>query len=281
MPELHDPRSAYELATAYDAVLLDAYGVLNDSQDALPGAAAMLERFRAEDVAHYVVTNDASRLPRTIAERFARLGLGAVDPDRIITSGSLLDRYFADQGLAGARCVVLGPDDSARYVQQAGGEVVGVADGGPVDVVAVCDDGGYPFLETLEATLSLLFRHFDRDEAVRLVLPNPDLIYPKPRGAFGFTSGAAALLLEAGLARRYPTRKPRFDRLGKPFTPMFEEAVRRAGSSKLLMVGDQLETDIAGARAAGLDAALLRTGVTHWDERDGSIAPTYVIDRLV
>jgi ribonucleotide monophosphatase NagD (HAD superfamily) len=51
-------------------------------------------------------------------------------------------------------------------------------------------------------------------------------------------------------------------RLGKPNTPIFEEAVRRAGTSNVVMIGDQLETDIKGARAAGLDAVWIETGVT-------------------
>jgi ribonucleotide monophosphatase NagD (HAD superfamily) len=40
------------------------------------------------------------------------------------------------------------------------------------------------------------------------------------------------------------------------------------------MVGDQLETDIAGARAAGISAALL-AGVSRWS--GGALAPTYLL----
>lgn len=273
--------SAAALVGDYDAVLIDAYGVLNDSAHALPGAAELLAQLRERDIDHYVVTNDASRLPATIAARLAGLGLGALQPEQIITSGSLLAPYFEQHGLAGARCVVLGPADSEAYVRAAGGEVVAVSDDVVCDAVVVCDEAGYPFLATVEDVLSALFRMLDRGDEVALVMPNPDLIYPKPGGAFGFTSGGAALLIEAGLDRRYPKRKLRFDRLGKPFPHIFEQAKRRAGSDRLLMIGDQLETDIAGARAAGVDAALLRTGVTNWDEADASIAPTYVIDRLI
>ena len=58
------------------------------------------------------------------------------------------------------------------------------------------------------------------------------------------------------LARRYPA-PPRFVALGKPQPAIFEEARRRVGGGRLLMVGDSLETDVAGARAVGLDAALV------------------------
>jgi ribonucleotide monophosphatase NagD (HAD superfamily) len=48
------------------------------------------------------------------------------------------------------------------------------------------------------------------------------------------------------------------------------------------MIGDQLETDVAGARAAGIDAALLVTGVTRWQDEStsSSAAPTYLLDSL-
>ena len=109
-----------------------------------------------------------------------------------------------------------------------------------------------------------------------MILPNPDLIYPAGAGAYGFTSGAVALLLEAALARRYPERAPRFTRLGKPHAPLFDEARRRLGGDRLLMIGDQLETDIAGALAAGIDAALVVTGVTRW--RRALVVPTYLLE---
>jgi len=48
-----------------------------------------------------------------------------------------------------------------------------------------------------------------------------------------------------------------------------------ADPARLVMVGDQLETDIAGARAAGIDAALL-AGVSRHDPRT-ALAPTYVL----
>ena len=75
-------------------------------------------------------------------------------------------------------------------------------------------------------------------------------------------AGAMALLIEAALGRRYPGHGLMFDRLGKPGPQLFAEARRRVGG-RVVMIGDQLETDIAGACAAGIDAALL-AGVSRW-----------------
>lgn len=275
------PTSAAELVDRYDTILLDAYGVLVDSTGALPGAPGFVCALRDRDHHYLIVTNDASRLPETVSERMSGWGI-PVEPDRVLTSGGLLAAHFAANDLHGARCLVLGTDDSRTYVTRAGGVVTPPDSDVDYDAVVVCDDAGYPFLETLDIALTVLYRAFGRGDDVALVLPNPDLVYPKSSGAFGFTSGAAALVLEAALDRRFPARKLRFERLGKPHPPIFEEARRRAGHRRLLMIGDQLETDIAGARAAGIDAALLTGGVTSWADAEvaDELAPTWLLDRL-
>jgi ribonucleotide monophosphatase NagD (HAD superfamily) len=277
-PSAPEPRGLAALLDDYDGILLDAYGVLVDSGGALPGAAALLDELARRATPAFVVTNDASRLPATIARRFADFGL-TIAADHVITAGSLLAGYVAAHGLAGARAVVLGTADSRRYAEQAGCEVVALDRDGELDLLMIGDEVGYDFLPALDAALTLVSRQLERGAAVRLVLPNPDVIYPVAGGGFGFTAGGAALLLEAGLSRRLG-RAIAFDRLGKPHRPIFDEAVRRAGSHKLLMIGDQLETDIAGARQAGLDAALLETGVSRWQPGHSGPTPTWLLADL-
>lgn len=269
-----------DLLDRYDGLLLDAYGVLNDAGGALPGAAELVAELARREKPFLVVTNDASRLPGSIAARLDAFGL-PVPESAILTSGQLLTGHFAGRGLRGARCIVLGTEDSCAYVRDAGGVVVPTAAEAELDCVVVGDDDGFPFLEGMNATLSAVCRAIDGGGDVHLCLPNPDLIFPTPTG-FGFTSGAVALLLEAALARRYPDRRPEFVRLGKPYRPLYDEAIRRLGTRRLLMIGDQIETDIAGARASGLDSALVTTGVSRgWvPAADDALGPTYVIDRL-
>jgi HAD superfamily hydrolase (TIGR01459 family) len=243
----------------YEVILFDAYGVLVHAAGALPGAAELLTRLNDEGRSWFIVTNDASKLPATAAARFQRFGLPA-EASRIITSGLLLGPHFTQAGLVGRRCAVLGPADSARYVEDAGGVVVPPQEA--FDVLVIGDESGPPFIDWVDAALSSLFRAIDAGRAIHLVVPNPDLIYPGGSG-FGFAAGTVATMFEGALALRYPARADlRFVRLGKPNAPIFEEAKRRAGSSRLVMVGDTLETDIKGARAAGLDAVWIETGVT-------------------
>jgi HAD superfamily hydrolase (TIGR01450 family) len=268
------PARLLDLIDRYDGVLLDAYGVLNDARGVLPGARELITALRARAYPFAVVTNDASRLPETCARRFAAMGLD-IAADQVVTSGSLLAPWLRDNELGAARVMVVGTDDSRAYVAHAGATVTALDEHAAIDVLAVCDDAGYDFLPGIEAALTAAVRALDAGRPLALVLPNPDLMYPKGGGALGFTAGAIALLIEAGLARRHPGA-PRFVHLGKPERHLFDAAAARLGTRRLLMVGDQLETDIAGARAAGLDAALLLGGVTR-DPGDGA---TYVLDAL-
>ena len=131
------------------------------------------------------------------------------------------------------------------------------------DVLVIGDEAGFPFLETVDSALSSLFRRLDNGDHVRLVLPNPDLIFPKTDTGFGIASGSIALMFEAALQLRYPGRSDlSFDRLGKPYKAIFEEAFRRSGTKDMVMIGDQLETDIRGANAFGIESVLVSTGIT-------------------
>ena len=266
-----------ELVERYTALLFDAYGVLSYSVGALPGAVELIDRLNRMGKPYYVLTNDSSALPESRAARYRKVGLN-VDAERIITSGSLLKGYFAERGLSGARCAVLGTEDSAEYVRLAGGEVVASADG--FDVLVVGDQAGFPFVNGVDAALSALFGMFDAGDAPRLLLPNPDLVYPNDDG-FGIASGSVALIIEAALRQRYPERGIEFERLGKPNGAIFEAALELTGTRDMVMLGDTLETDIRGANAFGIDSALVAGGVTPADGLDvAADAPTYLVRGL-
>jgi len=267
------------LLDEYEGILLDAYGVLVDGRGALPAAGPLIRELDRRGKPFAIVTNDASRSKATYVQRFASYGI-EIDGERFVTSGSLLPVYFRERGLANARTLVLGTPDSFDFVREGGGVPVDVRAGAEIDAVAICDDSGTPFLDGIEIALSAIVRAIDAGRRPTLVVPNPDLVYPKGGGELGFTAGAMALLVEAALARRFPHANLVFDRLGKPEPHLFVEGARRLGiaPARLVMIGDQLETDIAGARAAGLATALL-AGVSRWDERS-ALAPTYLLGTI-
>jgi len=269
-----------ELLERHAVLLFDAYGVLIHSSGALPGAEHLIGRLNRTGKPYYILTNDASKLETTAARMLEGYGL-PVPAERIIASGALLAGYFAAQGLVGAPCLVLGPPDSRSFVERAGGRVVTAAE--PFEALVIGDQSGFPLLERMDAALSALFRALDRGREIRLILPNPDLIYPKANGGFGFASGTLALMFEAALDLRCPDRPaPRFVRLGKPHAAIFEEALRRSGTRDMVMIGDQLETDIRGANDFGLPSALVATGVSGsaLGALPAAVRPTYRLASL-
>jgi len=270
------PATIADLLDRYRGLAIDAYGVLVDGGGALPGARALIGELDRRGTPYVIVTNDASRSPATCARRFAGLGL-PIPEARIVTSGELLAHHA---GLAGARTCVLGTADSVAYAEAAGARIVELAPGMTIDCLAVCDDAGFEFLAGTELALSAAVRAVDEGRRLELLLPNPDLVYPKTDGELGFTAGAIALMIEAALARRFPATAPRFLHLGKPERHLFDRAIDRLGLARadVVVIGDQLETDIAGARAAGLDSALV-AGVSRWTTA-AAIAPTWLVDGL-
>lgn len=267
--------SLEQLIARYDTLLFDAYGVLIHNSGALPGASELINRLNQIGKPYLILTNDASRLATTASARYQGYGL-AITPERIFSAGSLLAGHFQQHHLTGKRCLVLGPEDSRQLVANAGGQPVVAGD--DFEVLVVADEMGYPLLETVDTTLSALCRRLDQNLPIHLILPNPDLIYPKATG-FGITAGSIAMILEAALQLRYPGHDDlRFIRLGKPHAAIFQAAQARS-PGKLVMIGDQLETDIRGAQGCGIASVLVRSGITS-SASPLNPRPDYVIDSV-
>lgn len=259
------------LLERYELILLDAYGVLLDQQGALPGARELIARLNREQRPYYLLTNSASRLPETFAADLHAIGL-PIPQQRIITSGRLLSHHFASAGLSGKRTAVLGPENSAEYVQRAGGVVVPWHE--DAEVVVLSDQAGFPLLEGLNGIVNLIVRRLDREKPIELVLCNPDLIYPVAPGEFAITAGALAVMIEGILQERYPGMHCRFLRLGKPHSPIFQAALGACPPPRAVMIGDQPATDILGARRCGIASALVMSGVARLDDLSQAI-PDY------
>jgi HAD superfamily hydrolase (TIGR01450 family) len=272
--------SLVDLVGAYDGFLLDAYGVLVDKTGALPGAAAFLRRLLDAGKPFLVLTNSASRQPETMAAEFAAFGI-SIPAERILTSGLLLSPYFREHGLAGADCLVLGPEESVDYARRAGGRVVAVSGGVDAEVVIIADQKGFPCLEVMNHTLSLVLRRLDAGLPMHLLLCNPDLIYPAAPGRYGFTAGGLAAMLRAVIGERYPELEDLIVPLGKPHAPMFEVARSRIGGNRPVMLGDQLATDILGANRSAIDSVLVGTGLARRGHAAvGDLRPSWYLPSL-
>lgn len=267
------------LIDRYDGFLFDAYGVLYDGKGLIEPCALAWRKLRERGKKTWILTNGSSRTLEETAAMYRRLGL-ALETGDIINSASLIAPYFIEKNLVGSSTAVLGTRSSAKYVEESGGIVVDPLQTDDYSVVVIANQTDYPLLESLEAVLSQVVTRIEKNLPIHLILTNPDLIYPHATRRFGITAGSLALLLEAALVARLGADAPKFEKLGKPFPRIFEEAIRRAGSSKLLMVGDQLETDIRGAQTVGMDSVLVGTGMIRtevWKPSPSDPIPTFIL----
>ncbi len=236
--------SATPLAEAYDAALLDLDGVVYVGPDAVPGAAAALQRARAAGMRLAFVTNNASRTPETVAAHLSALGIPA-RPEEVVTSAQAAAHLLADRLPAGTPVLVVGGEGLLTAIRAAGLRPVSRAEDGPAAVVqGYTQDIGYAQLA--EATLAV------RAGAL-WVAANTDTTMPSARGLLpGNGALVAAVRAATGV-------EP--DVAGKPHLPLHREAVARTRAQRPLVVGDRLDTDIEGAVAAGVPSLLVLTGV--------------------
>ena len=275
------------LIEQYDALFFDSFGVLVDGVDPLPGAVDLVDRMNTEHMNYFVVTNDASASLESRVKTFASKGF-SIPKKRIINSGSQMTTYISENGLQGAPTLVLGTQDAKDYVTSAGAKLVSLDSGEEPDIVVLGHSGPYDWESTLEDLLALFSRRFQQNNPVCLVLPNPDFIYPNGPGVFGFGAAAFVNTLEHALERLHgPNDSLIATKLGKPYAPIFNAAIDRAGTANAVMIGDQLETDIFGANSAGIDSAVVTTGINRRSTADefgdvpDELTPRYILTSLV
>lgn len=267
------------LIDRYEGFLFDAYGVLYDGKGLIEPCVQAWQKLRERGKKTWILTNGSSRTLEETAVMYRRLGL-VLELSDIINSASLLPDYYREKNLIGKATAVLGTRSSAKYVEESGGIVVDPLATDDYQVLVIANQTDYPLLESLEAVLSQIVTRVENGLPIELILTNPDLIYPHATRRFGITAGSLALLLEAALVARLGIDAPRFEKLGKPFPRIFEDAIQRAGTRNLLMVGDQLETDIRGAQTVGLDSVLVGTGMIRtevWKPLATDPIPTYIL----
>ena len=228
-----------------DVLLLDLDGVVYRGSAAVPHAAESLDRVRATGVRVGYITNNASRTAGTVAAQLTGLGMAATAED-VVTSPQAAVRLLAERLPAAARVLVIGGIGLSSVVADAGFTVVTSADDAP-DAVVQGFSPEIGWKDLAEASFALA----DSDRL--WIATNTDWTIPVDRGlAPGNGTLVSAVHAVVG---RLPVVA------GKPETPLFTTAVERFDAARPFFVGDRLDTDIQGARAAGMPSALVLTGV--------------------
>nr|WP_315268917.1 HAD-IIA family hydrolase [Microbacterium lemovicicum] len=231
-----------------DAVLADLDGVVYAGPGALPHAVESLNLAGRTRRLGYI-TNNASRTDASVAAHLTELGLD-VRPEDVVTSPQAAMRLLAPRVAAGSTILVVGGEGLVVEVEKAGFTVTRSADDAPAAVVqGFAPEVGWAQLAEAAYALAL-----PEDEGgIPWIATNTDWTIPQARG-IAPGNGTLVSAVHTAVGRLAVVA-------GKPETPIFEEAVARFGAQHPLFIGDRLDTDIVGARRAGIPSVLVLTGI--------------------
>lgn len=236
------------------AVLIDLDGVVFRGETAIPGSIDRVNELREEfDV--LFVSNNSTSTRAAFAEKLGGMGL-EVSADDIVNSAYATARYLADRGSFEVH--VVGEEGLEEELEIAGHDVV---EAGADYVVAGMDR--YFTYDELDGGLQELL------DGASLVATNRDALYPTEDGLHP----GAGCMVGAFRGMGYEPNAV----VGKPSKELMLYAAQRVGADpeNCVVVGDREETDIEGARRAGMRSVLVRTGVA-----DGSDLADLVVDDL-
>jgi 4-nitrophenyl phosphatase len=230
-------------------LLIDLDGVVYMGRDPIPGAGAFLAEARRRGLRFLLVTNNSTTTPELVAERLRGMRIDA-EPDEILTSAQAAVAYVKLHARPGSRVRIVG-EAGLRQAAEEEGFVV-LEDGeAPAEWVIAGLDRAFTYARLASATRDIM-------HGAHFVATNADALLPVEGGRVvpGAGTMVAAIQTATGVVPVV---------LGKPEPGLFEHGLRRLGAlspGEAAMIGDRLDTDVAGGRRAGLHTILVLTGVT-------------------
>ncbi|RME49052.1 MAG: HAD-IIA family hydrolase [Chloroflexi bacterium] len=249
----------------YQLYIIDLDGTVYLGDRLLPTARETICQLRELGARVVFVSNNPTRTREYYAQKLTRLGIPTSAQEVINSTVVLVD--YLKQRAPQARLFVIGEEPLCAELQAAG--FVLTKNLHEIDVVVASFDRTFNYTK-LQIGFDALRR------GARFVATNPDPFCPVPGGGQP-DAGAVIAALSASTGR-----KPEAV-VGKPSTLMVRTILNTLGSrpEDCLIVGDRLETDVRMGVEAGIDTALVLTGVTTRDDlKTTPVEPTYVLEQL-
>ena len=244
------------LARRYDHLLLDLDGCIWVGDEPTPRATEAVTALREGGKRLCFVTNDARHSTEEFVRKLWRLGFKA-SLEEVVTVGGALQHRLAVRG--GGSAFVIGASAIHRHVEDAGLRVVnGTEFATRADVVVVAGYEGFDYAELRTATQAVL-------RGAELLAAGRDATFPMPDGPWPATGAIVAAVEHATGATALS--------VGKPEAWLYRTALDRLGAGSALVVGDRVDSDLAGAAAAQLDGALVLTGTVSRAEAEEARDP--------
>jgi glycerol-1-phosphatase len=252
--------------TSYDYVLLDLDGCVWVGEQPTRRAPEAIAELRKAGKSLAFLTNDPRRSPEEFVRKLWSLGLRA-SLEEIVTVGAAIQHLLAGRPPS-VNAYVIGAPAIFRHVTEAGMRIVnGTDEAAQAQVVVIAGHDEFHFSELRDATQAVL-------AGAEMIAAGRDRTFPAEDGLWPGTGAIVAAL-------EYATDQTAH-LVGKPDPQMFLTALDRLGPGNALVVGDRLDSDLAGAAAAGLDAAIVLTGVSTREaaEAANDPAPVAIADDL-
>jgi HAD superfamily hydrolase (TIGR01450 family) len=256
------------LLRGYDQVVLDLDGCVWIGGEPIDGSVEAIAALREAGKRVAFVTNNPRRAGEEYVRQLWGIGVQASLAD-VVTVGGALQHLLAETR-HGRTAFVIGTGSLRDHVADAGVKVLNgtdLATRADLVVVAGTDDLVY---DDLRVAALALRRGAD------FLATSRDPTHPMPDGLWPGT-GAILAALEYATERTAAI-------VGKPEPQLVLTAIDRMGEGRTLAVGDRLDTDVAGAAKAGVDAALVLSGGTSADEAaaiaDGDPQPVAIAETL-
>jgi 4-nitrophenyl phosphatase len=246
------------MLSRYKGFLLDIDGVLLRGGRALPGAKDALATLRKLGPV-LLLTNNSTKSRAGTAKRLSEAGI-PVERNEVLPS-SYVAAQFLRRRFGSVRFWYIGEEGILEEMRAAGHTLVSAEE---AEWIVVGMDRSLTYEKLAQALRALL-------RGARLLATNEDPTFPTPEGLVPGAGAVVGALRGMGFPPEIVVGKP------SPISFQVALEVLGLGPSEVLMIGDRLDTDIAGAQALGMDTALVLSGVTKPEDlKEARIRPTYV-----
>ena len=223
-------------------------GVIWKADTPIGNLVSVFDCIRAHGLKVAFATNNGTLTPEQYVERLAGYGV-MVEPWQVVTSSLGVAHLLSQRFPSGGPVLAIGEAGMMIALREQGFEPLAMEEAEKAQAVIMGVDWGITFAKMSEA--ALLVR-----KGVPFYATNPDKTFPTPRGEIpGAGAWISVIVTATGITPIYA---------GKPAPYLLELARERLGTARgeTLIVGDRLETDIAGGQAAGCPVALVLSGVS-------------------
>lgn len=241
----HHIASLAEIASSYDAIVLDQWGVLHDGTEAYEGAIDILAELKS-DGRRLVVLSNSGKRAEVNAKRIEEMGFPPGLFEHVMTSGEALWRDVSDGEIAARNFYPIerARGDAAAWCAGLDISLVPLEDAEALLLMGLPD--GHDKSDWTEVL------QFARSADLPIYCSNPDRQSPRAGGPVTSPGALGFDYVEMGGNTHF---------YGKPHSPIFRALERSFGTTNFVMVGDSLEHDIVGAQQVGWDSVLVRGGL--------------------